>query len=89
MDNISWAKTVSNWGNNQELTSQNSQEGSIQPVIKVSFEDFMKSKEEIAAMYQQLREKTSALYEQKSNKDLYDIIISLESVKKSLELVKY
>ena len=88
MDNISWAKTVSNWGSCGELpTKKQPEETTV--VVKVAPEDFLKSKEEIVAMHQQLKEKTAALYEQKSNKDLYDIIISLESVKKSLELVKY
>ncbi len=90
MENISWGKTVSNWGTNNS-DAENKQLISKIKVEKISNSDAINALDNIHRIYIELLTETNKLNSVFANKGLHDSFISLISAKKSLDsaYVKY
>lgn len=86
MDNISWSKTVGNWGRNGDLDDLDKVEEKKKEIV-LSFEEKTNAKNEIITICDELVEKSEILYHLFSNKELYDAIVTLRSAQKSLNLI--
>lgn len=85
--NISWSKSIGNWGKNEDISKEKI-DGEKEEVIILSFEEKVSAKEEIITICNELVEKSIDLYENFSNKELYDAIVTLMSAKKALDLIQ-
>ena len=85
--NISWSKSIGNWGKNED-PSKEKIVGEKEEIIILSFEEKVSAKEEIVTICDELVEKSVVLYEKFSNKELYDAIVTLMSAKKALDLIQ-
>lgn len=86
MSNISWSKTVGNWGVNKEITDETDK--LIRTPIKKQELDKSELVEKLNMIrnnYLELLKTSNELYQNFSNKDLSDSIISLESALDALE----
>lgn len=83
--NISWGKTVGNWGANADLDSKEVEKKEEKKLL--SFEELNKHKSEIQEMCEQLIQKSSDFYDNYSNKELYDALIDLDAARRSLGLI--
>lgn len=87
MDNISWSKTVGNWGKNQDLSKTDVIVEEKKEEVKLSFEKVSNSKSEIINLCENLIEKSCLLYDNFSSKELHDAIITLHNTHRSLNLI--
>lgn len=86
MSNISWSKTVGNWGVNKEITDETDK--LIRTPIKkqeLDKSELVKKLNMIRNNYLEILKTSNELYQNFSNKDLSDSIISLESALDALE----
>ena len=84
--NITWGKTISNWGRNADLDTLEPEENKKE-VIVLSYKEKLLAKEEIVSACNELVEKSSSLYEIFTNKELYDALVTLKSAQKALNLI--
>lgn len=82
MQNISWAKTVGNWGKSEPISEQKSI-----PVEEKIIQDFTKEKLELKELCESLVNKMNSLYDHYHNKDLYDGISLIDSIQKSINSI--
>ena len=82
MQNISWSKTMGNWGKNDPDPVQKTI-----PVKEKVIQDFTKEKQELKELCDDLVNKMNSLYDHCANKDLYDGISLINSVQKSISLM--
>lgn len=86
MDNISWGKTVGNWGRNGDLDDLDKVEEKKKEIV-LSFEEKTNAKNEIINLCENLIEKSCLLYDNFSSKELHDAIITLHNTHRSLNLI--
>lgn len=82
MQNISWAKTVGNWGKNGPISEKKSI-----PVKEKIIQDFTKETLELKELCESLVNKMNSLYDHYPNKDLYDGISLIDSIQKSINSI--
>lgn len=88
MNNISWGKTMNNWGvNNSDFDPTVQVSVSREKKPKLSSTEVIKELEAIYEKQMELIKMSYALYNRFSNKDLSDSITSLESARKALESI--
>ena len=82
MQNISWAKTVGNWGKSEPIPEKESI-----PVKEKIIQDFTKETLELKELCESLVNKMNSLYDHYHNKDLYDGISLIDSIQKSINSI--
>lgn len=87
MDNISWGKTIGNWGNNEQNFDPYKSITSKKGYTKILRAEAVEKLDAIYLEYVKLLEMSIDLYKIFPNKDFSDSIISLESALKALKCV--
>jgi hypothetical protein len=86
MNNITWGKTIANWGSNNPNFDPTKTMDEQKGRIEITFDDKILALNELQQRYQELIILTSELYKGGfSNKELHDSYITLLSAKKSLD----
>lgn len=86
MDNFTVAKTLSNWGANEDLDQLGEQEVKEEKFI-FSIDQLTLFKEDLLNECETLISSAKSLYDNVAYKELHDAIITLGSVKKSLDRI--
>lgn len=86
MNNITWGKTIGNWGINGDLDNPGNVEEKKKEIV-LSFEEKTNAKNEIINLCENLIEKSRLLYDNFSSKELHDAIITLHNTHRSLNLI--
>jgi len=84
MNNITWSKTLANWGSNDQDFDPNRKDNFI--VKKVTnIQDLINAKVVLQERTDELIQLTKELYNEFPSKELYDTVTSFESANRSLE----
>lgn len=88
MNNITWGKTIANWGANNPDFDPNKTMDEQEKQIEITFDDKILALNELQQRYQDLIVLTAELYKGGfANKELHDSYITLLSAKRSLDNV--
>lgn len=85
MSNISWAKSIANWGKNESDPVIENRKSS--PKEKVSPEVIQASITDILKKCDELMNLSATVYDSNANKELYDVLIHLDEARKSLKSI--